>query len=84
MKRAAFQVELYPRTPRATPTLVGSDNESLSHLVFYTSIGRFTGGKGTKKEIWEIKIIFKKPESGQIKQFIINVRHRTDSKTLFH
>jgi hypothetical protein len=39
---------------------------------------------GTKKEIWEIKIIFKKPESGQIKQFIINVRHRTDSKTLYH
>jgi hypothetical protein len=55
MKRAAFQVELYPRTPRATPTLVGSDNESLSHLVFYTSIGRFTGGKGTKKKFGRSK-----------------------------
>jgi len=26
-------------------TLVGSDNESVSYLVIYTSIGRFTEGK---------------------------------------
>jgi hypothetical protein len=33
-----------PSAPKSY-TLVGPENESLSYLVIYTSIGRFTGGK---------------------------------------